>query len=266
MCKVKRGGRGSGPTAATTAVGPLPLPPLFTGSCVNVQKNMPKSKFVEKSSGHPILAVDVVIFAIDEDKLKVVLIKMLKAHFEKKWAVPGGRVRVQESVDEAARRSLAEQAGIKDIFLEQLYTFGRVDRDPFGRVVSVAYFALVPSKDQVLATDKRYGGIEWFDTGDLPSLAYDHAEILKLAIERLRAKLEYTNIVCNLLPDEFRMSQLQKTYEIILGRPLDKRNFQKKILSLGLVKKTDKKTSGMQSRPAALFRFVDKKPRLIEIL
>ena len=227
---------------------------------------MKKIKFVEKTFAHPIPAVDIVIFTVYQEKLKVLLIKMKKAPYEKCWAAPGGLVRTEESVDKAAKRSLFDKIGVKDIFLEQLYTFGKVNRDPFGRVVSVAYYALIPSKGIRLKTTKEYGGVEWFDIKKLPDLAYDHKEIINLAIKRLQAKLEYTNIICNLLPKEFTMREMQKVYEIILSRKFDKRNFQKKIHSLGMIKKTDKKTIGDAYRPAALYTFIEKKQKIIQIL
>lgn len=227
---------------------------------------MKKIKFVEKSFEHPIPAVDVAIFTVDEEELKVLLIKMKKKPFKDCWAAPGGLVRTEESVDQAAKRSLYSKTGVKNVFLEQLYTFGRIDRDPFGRVVSVAYFALIPSKGLSLKTTEEYGGVEWFRVNKLPKLAYDHKEIIEMAADRLRAKLEYTNIVCNLLPKEFTMTEMQKTYEIILGRKLDKRNFRKKIMSLNLIKKTNKKTIGEAHRPASLYKFIKKSPQVVQML
>lgn len=227
---------------------------------------MTAKKFVEKSFDHPIPAVDIALFTIDEDRLKVLIIKMKKKPFENHWALPGGLVRTEESVDEAAERVLNAKTGVKRIFLEQLYTFGRLDRDPFGRVVSIAYFALISSKGLHLKTTEDYGGVEWHDASALPKMAYDHKEMVKMAVSRLRAKLEYTNIVCNLLLKEFTMGELLKAYETVLGRKLDKRNFQKKILALKLVKKTGKETEGNAHRPAVLYEFIDKSPKIIQIL
>lgn len=212
------------------------------------------------------IAVDDVIFTIDEGELKVLLIQTKKASLTGKWAVPGGMVHPNESVDAAAVRHLYDKTGVKGVYLEQLYTFGRVDRDPFGRVVSVSYFALLPSVRVELKTTERYSGIDWFSVGKLPSLAYDHSEIISLAVKRLRAKLEYTNIVYSLLPKEFTLTELQKTYEIILKKKLDKRNFRKKFFSLGLVKKTNKREEGARNRPAELYRFTKTKPAIMEIL
>jgi len=211
-----------------------------------------------KKYEHAVIAVDVVIFTVEEGKLKTLLIKMKKSPYEKSWAMPGGLVGGGESVDDAAKRHLEDKTGVKDIFLEQLYTFGEVDRDPFGRVVSVAYFALIPSAGIKLKTTADYQDVAWFDIKKIPPLAYDHQKILDYAWRRLRAKLGYTNIVCNLLPDEFTLSQLQNAYELILDKKIDKRNFRKKILSLGLVKKIGKKTKDAH-RPAEIFAFNEKK-------
>jgi len=211
-----------------------------------------------KKYEHAVIAVDVVIFTVEEGKLKTLLIKMKKSPYEKNWAMPGGLVGGGESVDDAAKRHLQDKTGVKNIFLEQLYTFGEVDRDPFGRVVSVAYFALIPSAGIKLKTTADYQDVAWFDIKKIPPLAYDHQKILDYAWRRLRAKLGYTNIVCNLLPDEFTLSQLQNAYELILDKKIDKRNFRKKILSLGLVKKIGKKTKDAH-RPAEIFAFNEKK-------
>lgn len=216
---------------------------------------------------HAVIATDVVILTVEEGKLKVLLIKMKKKPFAGMWACPGGLVDGSESVDASAKRILREKSGVGNIYLEQLYTFGRVDRDPFGRVVSVAYFALIPegSRLKVKTTDE-YEDISWFDANDLPRLAYDHKEIIECALARLRAKLEYTNIVYSLLPEEFTLTEMQKVYEEILNKKIDKRNFRKKILSLGLVKKTGKTTLGRVSRPAELYKFKQKSMKVVEIL
>jgi 8-oxo-dGTP diphosphatase len=206
-------------------------------------------------------AVDIVIFTIRENELQVLLLKMQKPLFKKAWAAPGGLVRPQESLEKAAARILAEKTGLTGLYLEQLYTFGRVDRDPFGRVVSTAYFALLPVGQAVLTV-----GLAWFMAAKLPVLAYDHKEIIAAAVSRLRAKLAYTNIVYALMPKEFVLSDLQKTYEVILGRALDKRNFRKKILALKLLKTTARLTAGEAHRPAVLFRFIDQQPKAVQIL
>ncbi len=215
---------------------------------------------------HAVIATDIIIFTVEENELKVLLIKMNKAPFVDCWAAPGGLIQGKESVDQAAERVLFEKTGLKDVYLEQLYTFGEVGRDPFGRVVSVAYFALISGDGLKLATSAEHGQIRWFGVSELPKLAYDHKDMVKSAIERLRGKLEYTNIVYSLLPDSFTLSELQGAYEVILGRHLDKRNFRKKVLSLGMLRKTGKLDLGKKNRPAELYAFIEKKLKNIAIL
>ncbi len=215
---------------------------------------------------YAVIATDTIIFSLREKELKVLLIKMKKEPFQNCWAAPGGLVRGDESLNDAANRNLYETTGVKDVYLEQLYTFGRVDRDPFGRVVSVAYFALINHSETELTTTDAYEAVRWFSVNRLPKLAYDHDEMVQYAFERLKAKLEYTNIVFGLLPDEFTLSELQQCYEIILDRKLDKRNFRKKILSLKLVESTGRRRRGMAHRPAMLYRFRSRKYQVIQIL
>ena len=213
-----------------------------------------------------VIATDIAIFTIKDQELNVLLIKMKKEYFRGLWAVPGGLVKPTESVDSSAKRNLFEKTKMKDVYLEQLYTFGSVDRDPYGKVVSVAHFALIPDSGIKLKTSKDYDDIDWFSINRLPKLAYDHDEIIHFAVDRLRGKLTYTNIVYSLLPEEFTLSELQRIYEIILSKKLDKRNFRKKIISLKFVSKTDKKTFGKAHRPANLYRFTQRSPRIIQIL
>lgn len=221
---------------------------------------------IEKKFKFTVLATDVVIFTIKEGKLQVLLIKMKKEPFTACWAVPGGLVNPKESLEQSAKKQLFLKSGLKDVYLEQLYTFGKIKRDPFGRVVSVAYFALISNANLKLKTTKEYEDIRWFDINKLPKLAYDHAEIIKTAIERLKAKLTYTNIVYGLLSKEFTLTELQQVYEIILNKSIDKRNFRKKILGLGLVKKVNKQKTGEAHRPADLYSFIKKLPQIVEIL
>jgi len=215
---------------------------------------------------YAVIATDTIIFTLREQELKVLLIKMKKAPFQNCWAAPGGLVRGDESLGNAAKRNLYETTGVKDVYLEQLYTFGRVDRDPFGRVVSVSYFALIPSADVELKTTDAYKSVRWFGVNRLPQLAYDHAEMIPYALDRLKAKLEYTNIAFSLLTDEFTLGELQQCYEIILGRKLDKRNFRKKIQSLNLVAPTGRRRTGQAHRPAMLYRFSNRNYQVIQIL
>jgi len=223
-------------------------------------------KTSQKKYKFAVIATDVVIFTVQENQLKILLIKMKKHPYTNYWAAPGGLVKPAESVDRAAQRNLVEKTGVRNVYLEQLYTFGKAERDPFGRVVSVAYFALIPSDGVKLQTTAEYGDVTWFPVGKLPKLAYDHEEIIKYALNRLKAKLEYSNIVYGLLPKEFSLSDLQNMYEIILGKKFDKRNFRKRILSLNLIQRLRKKRRGVANRPAELYSFESRKPRVVKVL
>lgn len=209
----------------------------------------------------PGLTVDGVIFGLDfeEETLKVVLVERDVEPFEGMWAIPGGFVRNGESLEDAALRELREETGIKDVFLEQLYTFGKPNRDPRGWVVSVAYYALVaPDQHHLLATtDARRA--EWFPVNKLPKLAFDHEEILKTALQRLRGKLTYAPIGFELLPDKFSIRQLQTLYEIVLGQKLDNRNFRKKIFSLDVLKELNEIQTNVAHRAARLYKFDERK-------
>ncbi len=189
--------------------------------------------------------------------LKVLLIKRDHPPFKGIWALPGGFLLKNESSANAAKRALREKAGVKNVYTEQLYTFDAPHRDPRGRVVTVTYFALV-NKNKIRLNDEEHMKLE--STKKLPILAFDHKNIVRYAIERLRYKLEYTNVVYSLLPEAFTLSDLQKVHEVILNRTLDKRNFRKKFLSLGLIAATKKKLSGGRQRPAKLYRFRTHKP------
>jgi len=207
----------------------------------------------------PALTVDCVVFGLDEQDLKVMLIQRNLPPFEGSWALPGGFVQSDETVDDAARRELEEETGIRISYLEQLYTFGDIDRDPRERVVTVAYYALVKLTDHrvLAATDARNAA--WYSVDDQPTLAFDHKKILKMAHERLRGKVRYQPIGFELLPNKFTLTQLQKLYETILARPLDKRNFRKKILSMDLLVETDEVETDVAHRAARLYRFDKKK-------
>lgn len=206
----------------------------------------------------PALTVDCVVFGLDEEDLKVLLIQRGLEPFAGKWALPGGFVRVNETLDDAARRELREEAGVKDVYLEQLYTFGEVDRDPRERVVSVAYYVLVNLSEHEVKADTDASNAAWFPMDDTPPLAFDHDRILRTACDRLRAKVRYQPIGFELLPTKFTLSRLQRLYETILGRPLDKRNFRKKILSMGILRDLNEIETDVAHRAARLYSF-DKK-------
>lgn len=215
---------------------------------------------------HVVVATDVVIFTVVDNELKVLLIQMKKAPFTGKWAVPGGLVKGNESLEKGAQRILEEKAGIKNVYLEQLYTFGEVNRDPFGRVVSVAYFALVPSGKMNLSTTGEYSAVEWFSVNKLPGLAYDHKEVISTAFKRLQNKLGYSNIVYALLPKQFALSELQGMYELLLGKKFDKRNFRKKIMQLNLIKLVKTGVNIGRGRPVAVYEFKEQKLKHLKIL
>jgi 8-oxo-dGTP diphosphatase len=201
------------------------------------------------------LTVDCVVFGFDEAELKVLLIQRGLEPFKGRWALPGGFVHVDETLDEAARRELGEEAGLKNVFLEQLYTFGAVNRDPRERVVSVAYYALVKLADHRAKAATDAANAEWFSISNVPKLAFDHADILAAALGRLEGKVQYQPIGFELLPPKFTLSQLQHLYEAVLGTELDKRNFRKKVLSFGLLVPLNETRMVGRHRPAQLFRF-----------
>lgn len=201
------------------------------------------------------LTVDAVVFGLDEEDLKVLLIKRGLAPFKGRWALPGGFVRVEETLDEAVRRELEEEAGLRQVFLEQLYTFGDVMRDPRERVVSVAYYALVKQAAHVTRASTDADDAQWFSIAKVPALAFDHATILSTALNRLRGKLRYQPVGFELLPEKFTLSQLQHLYETVLGKAIDKRNFRKKVLGFDFLEPLDETRRDGPHRPAQLFRF-----------
>lgn len=203
----------------------------------------------------PELTVDVVIFTLRDEQLSVLLVKRARPPFQGYWALPGGFVEMDERLENAAARELEEETGVQDAYLEQLYTYGEPGRDPRGRVISVAYFALLPKNalaHEEAGSDAAQLG--WFAVGSTPELAFDHDQILNYALRRLRYKLEYSAVGFQLLPDTFTLTELQHTYEIVLGEPLDKRNFRRRILQAGIIEPTQQVRSG-EGRPAKLYRY-----------
>ena len=213
---------------------------------------------------YPAIAVDMVILAVDGEELKVLLIQRGGDPYAGRWAIPGGFVDPTESLDEAAARELREETGVEGVYLEQLYTFGRPDRDPRGRVISVTYYALLRHAPPIVGGDDA-ADARWFPLRELPPLAFDHGAILDYAIDRVRKKVEYTNIVYSFLPDSFTLTELQRVYEIILGRTIDKRNFRKKINSLDLVVPTGEVRREGAHRPAQLYHFRSRELRIVDI-
>jgi 8-oxo-dGTP diphosphatase len=208
----------------------------------------------------PSVTVDIVILTVRDGRLVVLLIRRKRWPFAGMWAIPGGFVNPDESLEDAAKRELQEETGVRDVYLEQLYTFGDPVRDPRTRVITVVYYALIRS-DQLnvqAADDAEDAG--WFHLHHVPELAFDHRKILDYTLQRLRGKLEYTTIGFQLLAAEFTLSELQDVYEAILNpeRPLDKRNFRKKVLQTGILEPTDDFRRDGQHRPARLYRFSPK--------
>ena len=204
-------------------------------------------------SSSPAVTVDVVMLTLHQDQLQVLLIKRDVTPFRGRWAIPGGFVHVDESLENAARRELKEETGVTDVYLEQLFTFGEPKRDPRGRVITVAYIALLSAPLTVrAASDAREA--RWWSVSELPPLAFDHTQIVNYALMRLRYKLEYSAVGFRLLPDSFTLSELQKAYEIILNEPLDKRNFRRRIIEAKVIESLAEIRSG-EGRPARLYRF-----------
>lgn len=208
----------------------------------------------------PAVTVDCVVFGLDADQiLKVMLIQRNIPPFEGEWALPGGFVRLEESLEDAAMRELQEETGIKEIFLEQLYTFGTVNRDPRERVITVAYYALINLIEQKIQATTDARNAQWFALDEIPALAFDHNQILNVALQRLQGKLRYEPIGFELLPSKFTLSQLQKLYETVLRQTLDKRNFRRKILKMNLLIELAEKQTGVAHRAAQLYQFDEQK-------
>jgi 8-oxo-dGTP diphosphatase len=203
----------------------------------------------------PGVTVDLAIFTVNKNELKVLLARRAEAPFRDHWSIPGGFLLQGESLDAAACRVLNEKTGLKNVYMEQLYTFGAPKRDPRTRVITVAYFALVPWENLNRPESKMIIDLTWSSVDPLPRLAFDHKEILAYAVKRLRAKASYSNIVYGLMPAQFRLSELQSMYEIIIDDKLDKRNFRKRMLATGLLQETGEKYLTGAHRPALLYQF-----------
>lgn len=244
-----------------------------TQSTQSIQPNDEQAKFFASYDAskyeRPSVTVDMVIFTIRAGDLKVLLIQRGGHPYKGMWAIPGGFVKMDESLEEGAKRELQQETAVQDVFMEQLYTFGDPGRDPRTRVISVAYFALVEANQiKTLQAGSDADHAEWFSMYDLPSLAFDHAKILDYALTRLRYKLEYTNVAFALLPTTFTLTELQHIYEIILHKGLDKRNFRKKILGMEMderpmLKETSETKMEGSHRPARLYHFMDRVDRIV---
>ncbi|MGA2409830.1 MAG: NUDIX domain-containing protein [Candidatus Binataceae bacterium] len=213
----------------------------------------------------PKVAVDTVPFALERGRLKCFLVQLKHGAAAGQWAFPGGLVRRNEILDDAARRELDAATGLADAYLEQLFTFGDPSRDPIAHVVSVAYMALTGDPHRARACCAKYLDAQWCEVSALPPLAYDHAIVADYALKRLRAKLEYTNIAAHLLPSSFTFAELEDLYATLLDRPLDRRNFRRRIMAAGLLRPLDGMRRGAH-RPAALYAFVQRSVQMIEML
>lgn len=226
----------------------------------------------DEDLARPKVAVDTVLFAIERGHLKCYLVQLRNSGGTEAWAFPGGLVRVGETLDEAARRELYASTGLENPYLEQLFTFGDPSRDPTAHVVSVAYMALVGDYSRVSAASNgcaagspKYAAGQWFEPAKMPPLAYDHSLMAEYALKRLKSKLEYTNIACNLLPETFTFAEMEELYSTVLGRELDRRNFRRRIMAMGLLERLPQARRGAH-RPAALYRFKQRSLQVIEML
>lgn len=238
---------------------------LFARTYYEVHKTYSDNPKNYDSSSYekPGVSVDIIIFTIKDEDLKVLLVKRKSWPFEDMWALPGGFVGLDESLDDAAKRELLEETNVKDIYLEQLYTFGEPNRDPRTRVITVSYFALISSTELKIKAASDAKDVAWFSVDELPELAFDHNKMMVYALDRIRNKIEYTNIAFQLLPDKFTLTELQKTYEVILNKELDKRNFRKKVKEMDMVKPLKEKKMEGAHRPAQLFVFKKESERTL---
>lgn len=213
-----------------------------------------------------LITVDNIVFSIVDQQLQVLLIKRLIEPFKDMRALPGWFVLENENLEKAAHRELEEETSVKNIYLEQLYTFSEVNRDPRGRVISCAYMALVARENIIINPGSDAAETQFFAVNKLPKLAFDHKKVIEYALQRLKWKMEYTNIAQYILPRKFTLSELQKVYETILNQAIDVRNFRKKIEKLWLVKETGEKEIGVQYRPAKLYEFSTRKLEIVDVL
>ena len=215
------------------------------------------------SNSRFLLAVDCIIFGFDGQVLKALFIKRALNPGMNKWSLMGGFVQAEEGVEEAASRILTQLTGLTNIYMEQLHCFGDIGRDPGGRVVSIAYFALINITDYSENMMKEYNA-KWFDLNNIPALIFDHGNMLLLAKERLQQKITNHPVGFALLPQKFTLRQLQTLYEAINETELDKRNFTRRILDLGILKKLDEKERGTSKKGSFYFVFDEEKYKKLD--
>ncbi len=217
--------------------------------------NIPMPTTRPKERFTPGVTVDVVVFTIEDKQLKILLIRRADEPFKNIYALPGGFVHKGETAADSAERVLRDKGGIENVYIEQLYTFDAVKRDPRGQIISITYFALAPREKINIANNPLTEEPTFVSARDLPALAFDHADIVAYALKRLADKILYTNIIYSLLPRQFTLTELQTTYETVLSKKIDKRNFRKKFIDLNIIRATGTKRSGLRQRPAELYTF-----------
>ena len=212
----------------------------------------------------PQINTNVVVYTLRDGQLKLLLVRRGAEPFKSMWALPGGRLQPDEELDASALRTLEEGTGVSGVYLEQLFTFGAPDRDPRRRTIAVSYFALIPSDRLQLRAAMDAEGVGWFSLNELPQLAFDHQQMVDFARQRLAAKLAYSTIALQFMPERFTLSELQEVYETILDEKMDKRNFRKRILAMEQVVETEQVRRTGSHRPARLYRVRD--PSTVQII
>jgi ADP-ribose pyrophosphatase YjhB (NUDIX family) len=201
------------------------------------------------------VSIDCVIFGFENSSLEVLLVKRARKPFKDDWALPGGFIKKRELVDSAANRILKDTTGLKDVYLEEIGVFDKIDRYPLWRVFTIGHFALISPENYSLSAGIDTKEVKWFKLEELPQLPFDHKHIIDISLDKLRTRVRYRPIGFELLPEKFSLPQLQKLYEIILGKDLDKRNFRKKIMKMDFLKSLKEKEKNNTRRAAHLYKF-----------
>ena len=236
---------------------------VITNNKINLNNNVFYTLNMELKKNQFYITADSVVFTILNKELKILLIKRKNPPFKGEFALPGGFVELDESLEKAAKRELEEETGVKNIFLKKLHAFGEPDRDPRGRIVTIPYYALISGEKIKLHATTDAALAKWHPVYSLPKLAFDHNKIIKDALSHLRFEMERTNIAFQIMPDKFTFPELKNAYEIILDKEFDKRNFRKKIRELAILKKLNETRMDGPHRPAELYSFKDKKYKMV---